>query len=70
MADSLDGRHGTNDKYHDPFCEVCSDTRRRNIKPEGFCNNCVQFLYKDCLMVHRKLQAARGHVVLRGDDMP
>ena len=32
MADSLDGRHGTSDEYHDPFCEVCSDTKRRNFK--------------------------------------
>ena len=30
----------------------------------------VQFLCKDCLKVHRILQAARGHVVQRGDDMP
>ena len=27
-----DGRHGTSDEYHDPFCEVCSDNRRRNVQ--------------------------------------
>ena len=58
------------DYYHDPFCEICAETRNRNIKHEGFCKDCVQFLCEDCLRVHRKLQAARGHVIQRGDDMP
>ena len=58
------------DYYHDPFCEICADSRERNIKPEGFCNDCVQFLCEDCLRVHRRLQAARGHVIRKGDDMP
>ena len=58
------------DYYYDPFCEVCSETRKRNVKHEGFCNDCVQFLCEDCLRVHRKLQGTRGHVIRRGDDMP
>ena len=58
------------DYYHDLFCEICADSRERNIKPEGFCNDCVQFLCEDCLRVHRRLQAARGHVIRKGDDMP
>ena len=58
------------DYHYDPFCEVCFETRNRNIKHEGFCKDCVQFLCEDCLRVHRKLQAARGHMIQRGDDMP
>ena len=58
------------DYYFDPFCEICAKTKKRNVKHEGFCIDCVQFLCKDCLKVHRNLQAARGHVVQRGDDMP
>ena len=58
------------DYYYDPFCEICAKARKRNVKHEGFCIDCVQFLCKDCLKVHRNLQAARGHVVQRGDDMP
>ena len=58
------------DYYYDPFCEICAKAKKRNIKHEGFCIDCVQFLCKDCLKVHRNLQAARGHVVQRGDDMP
>ena len=67
MADSLSMACN----YHyDPFCEVCFETRNRNIQHEGFCNDCVQFLCDDCLRVHRKLQGTRGHVIRRGDDMP
>ena len=58
------------DYYYDPFCEICAKARKRNVKHEGFCIDCVQFLCKDCLKVHRNLQAARGHVIQRGDDMP
>ena len=58
------------DYHYDPFCEVCFETRNRNIQHEGFCNDCVQFLCEDCLRVHRKLQGTRGHVIRRGDDMP
>ena len=58
------------DYHYDPFCEVCFETRNRNIQHEGFCNDCVQFLCEDCLRVHRKLQGTRGHVIHRGDDMP
>ena len=58
------------DYYYDPFCETCAKARKRNVKHEGFCIDCVQFLCKDCLKVHRNLQAARGHVIQRGDDMP
>ena len=58
------------DYHYDPFCEVCFETRNRNVKHEGFCKDCVQFLCEDCLRVHRKLQAARGHMIQRGDDMP
>ena len=58
------------DYHYDPFCEVCFETRNRNIQHEGFCNDCVQFLCGDCLRVHRKLQGTRGHVIRRGDDMP
>ena len=58
------------DYYYDPFCEICAKTKKRNVKHEGFCIDCVQFLCIDCLKVHRNLQAARGHVVQRGDDMP
>ena len=65
MSDSLSTAC---DYYHDPFCEVCSETKNRNIKHEGFCKDCVQFLCEDCLRVHRKLQAARGHVIQKGDD--
>ena len=58
------------DYHYDPFCEVCFETRNRNIQHEGFCNDCVQFLCEECLRVHRKLQGTRGHVIHRGDDMP
>ena len=58
------------DYYYDPFCEICAKAKKRNVKHEGFCIDCVQFLCKDCLNVHRNLQAARGHVIQRGDDMP
>ena len=58
------------DYHYDPFCEVCYETRKRNIQHEGFCKDCVQFLCEDCLRVHRKLQGTRGHVIQRGDDMP
>ena len=44
--------------------------KKRNVKHEGFCNDCVQFLCEDCLNVHRNLQGTRGHVIRRGDDMP
>ena len=58
------------DYHYDPFCEVCFETRNQNIKHEGFCKDCVQFLCEDCLRIHRKLQAAQGHMIQRGDDMP
>ena len=58
------------DYHYDPFCEVCFETRNRNIQHEGFCKDCVQFLCEDCLRVHRKLQGTRGHVIRGGDDMP
>ena len=58
------------DYYYDPSCEVCAKTKKRNVKHEGFCNDCVQFLCEDCLNVHRNLQGTRGHVIRRGDDMP
>ena len=58
------------DYHYDPFCEVCFETRNRNIQHEGFCKDCVQFLCEDCLRVHRKLKGTRGHVIRRGDDMP
>ena len=58
------------DYHYDPFCEICAKTKKRNVKHEGFCNDCVQFLCKDCLNVHRNLQGTRGHVIRRGDDMP
>ena len=58
------------DYYYDPFCEICAKAKKRNVKHEGFCIDCVQFLCRDCLKVHRNLQAARGHVIQRGDDMP
>ena len=58
------------DFYYDPFCEVCFETRDRNVKHEGFCTECVQFLCEDCLMVHRKLQGTRGHEIQLGDEMP
>ena len=58
------------DYYYDPFCEICAKAKKRNVKHEGYCIDCVQFLCKDCLKVHRSLQAARGHVIQRGDDMP
>ena len=60
----------TNDYYNDPFCEICSKTRSRNHKPDGFCNDCVKFLCEDCLTVHKELLGTRGHVIRRGDDMP
>ena len=58
------------DYHYDPFCEVCAKTRKRNVQHEGFCKECVQFLCKDCLNVHRNLEGTRGHVIGRGDDMP
>ena len=58
------------DYHYDPFCEVCFETRNRNIQHEGFCNDCVQFLCEDCLRVHRNLQGSQGRVIRRGDDMP
>ena len=58
------------DYYYDPSCEVCAKTKKRNVKHEGFCNDCVQFLCEDCLNVYRNLQGTRGHVIRRGDDMP
>ena len=58
------------DYYYDPFCEICAKAKKRNVKHEGFCIDCVQFLCKYCLKAHRNLQAARGHVIQRGDDMP
>ena len=58
------------DYYYDPFCEICAKTKKRNVKHEGFCNDCVQFLCKYCLNVHRNRQGTRGHVIQRGDDMP
>ena len=67
MSDSL---NMACDYFYDPFCEVCFETRNRNIKHEGFCNECNQFLCEDCLRVHRKLQGTRGHMISRGDDMP
>ena len=60
----------TSDYHYDPFCEVCYESRNWNIKHDGFCKDCVQFLCQDCLRVHRKLQGTRGHVIERGDDMP
>ena len=56
--------------YYDPSCEICAKAKKRNVKHEGFCIDCVQFLCKDCLKVHRNLQAARAHLIQRGDDMP
>ena len=67
MSDSLSM---ASDYYYDPFCEICAKTKKRNVKHEGFCKDCVQFLCKDCLNVHRNLQGTRGHVIRIGDDMP
>ena len=67
MSDSL---NAASDYHNDPFCEICPKTRRRNLKPDGFCNDCVQFLCTDCLRVHKELQGTRCHVIRRGDDMP
>ena len=67
MSDSL---RMASDYHYDPFCEICAKTKKRNVKHEGFCNVCVQFLCKDCLDFHRNLEGTRGHVIRRGDDMP
>ena len=67
MSDSF---RMTCDYHYDPFCEICAKTKKRNVKHEGFCNDCVQFLCEDCLNVHRNLHGTRGHVIRRGDDMP
>ena len=58
------------DFYYDPFCEVCFEARNINVKHEGFCTECVQFLCEDCLIVHRKIQGTRGHEIQLGDEMP
>ena len=65
-----DGLSMACDYYYDPSCEVCAKTKKRNVKHEGFCNDCVQVLCEDCLNVYRNLQGTRGHVIRRGDDMP
>ena len=86
MAESLDGERAASDQrlqgsrpdslsmgsdYHyDPFCEVCFASKNQNVKHDGFCKDCVQFLCKDCLRVHKTLQGTRGHVIQRGNDMP
>ena len=67
MSDSL---RMASDYHFDPFCEVCYESRNRNIEHDGFCKDCVQFLCEDCLRVHRKLQGTWGHLIQRGDDMP
>ena len=70
MADSLDDRHGTSDDYYDPYCDLCFKSKGLNVKARGYCKECYQFLCTDCNIFHANLQAARGHTVLRGDDMP
>ena len=70
MADSLDDRHGTSDDYYDPYCDLCFKPKGLNVKAWGYCKECYQFLCTDCNIFHGNLQAARGHTVLRGEDMP
>ena len=70
MADSLDDRHGSSDDYYDPYCDLCFKSKGLNVKAWGYCKECYQFLCTDCNIFHGNLQAARGHTVLRGEDMP
>lgn len=70
MADSLDDRHDTSDDYYDPYCDLCFKSKGLNVKAWGYCKECYQFLCTDCNIFHGNLQAARGHTVLRGEDMP
>ena len=70
MADSLYERYGTSDDYYDPYCDLCFKSKGLNVKAWGYCKECYQFLCTDCNIFHGNLQAARGHTVLRGEDMP
>ena len=63
-------RRGSNDEYHDPFCEPCEESRGRNVKVECFCKNSIQYLCIECHTTHESLRASRGHVIQTGDDMP
>ena len=60
MSDSLSA---SSDFYYDPFCEICFQTKWRNLKADGYCNDCIQFLCENCLRVHKEQQGARDHVI-------
>ena len=70
MADSTDAQHGASDEYIDPYCDPCFDAKGLNIKVYGYCQDCVQFLCSDCKIFHGKFNLARGHVIVRGPNMP
>ena len=70
MQASLDARHGTSDEFYDPYCDSCYEDGGQNVRANGFCTDCVQFLCTDCFNVHGRLQATRHHDVVHGEDMP
>ena len=73
MANNISGKNLDpvgSDEHHDPYCEVCEETKGRNVKIFGFCKECNQFLCPACNVFHSKLQGTKGHKVDTGDDMP
>ena len=80
MFDSIDSSHGTSnvscdsvyvgDAYYDPCCELCDISKGHNVQAKALCKTCYQYLCSECLIFHNNLQGTRGHVVVRGDDMP
>ena len=70
MADSSEEEHGTSDEFLDPFCDICYKGKGVNVRVYGYCKDCVQFLCSDCHVMHGNFQLAKGHVILRGANMP
>ena len=69
MADSIDNKHSTSEEYFDPYCDLCYETKRINVKVFCYCEDCFQFLCADCHVFHAKLQGTKTHNVLK-DEMP
>lgn len=70
MDDSSEEEHGTSDEFLDPFCDICYKGKCINVRVYGYCKDCVQFLCSDCHVMHGNFQLAKGHVILRGANMP
>ena len=69
MASSLN--HDTPcDETKDKCCDICFENDRLNVKAASFCDDCVQFMCTKCNRIHERLNAARGHVVKIGRNMP